>query len=32
VATRHYADAAKINKIREILERTKGEIEALEKS
>ncbi len=32
VASRQYHDSAKINKIREILERTKGEIEALEKA
>jgi DNA-binding PadR family transcriptional regulator len=32
VATRHYDDSTKINKIREILERAKGEIEALEKA
>jgi DNA-binding PadR family transcriptional regulator len=31
-ATRHYDDSAKINKIREILERAKQEIEAIEKS
>jgi DNA-binding PadR family transcriptional regulator len=31
-ARRNWNDSSKINKIREILERTKGEIEALEKS
>jgi len=31
-ASRHYHDSAKINKLREILERAKLEIEALEKS
>jgi len=31
-ASRHYNDSAKINKLREVLERAKAEIEALEKS
>ena len=32
VASRHYDDSARINKLREILERAKQEIEALERS